>query len=246
MDTKAKILAIGLDEKVANSSIAPILEAVVEEAGVSSSGCDKAVGNLLYTLASTLPKSKSEHRAVVSRLISSRAIRSVPQVNAASKFLTKLPAQHPLDRAALEAACGAGVYTTPEQIASVVGSVLKDNHEMVAAERYSAVGKILGLVNKELPWADGKSMKEELDKQVKTILGEMSEEDKNPQLKKKSKEPRAESKAPPAKDVQDVKAGGMYAVTIFPFISFHFFFFFLFIFFFFIVLPPPPFFFSPN
>ena len=76
---------IGLSEQKAkdtakNKKLAPSLEAVIDEAKVRDSGCDKEPGNLLYQLASTITKDALKHRAFIVSKIMAGDLKSADQV----------------------------------------------------------------------------------------------------------------------------------------------------------------------
>ena len=77
---------IGLSEQKAkdtakNKKLAPSLEAVIDEAKVRDSGCDKETGNLLYQLASTISKDALPHRAFIVNKIIAGDLKTADQVS---------------------------------------------------------------------------------------------------------------------------------------------------------------------
>lgn len=77
--------SIGLSDTLAqdtvrNSKIAPILESTIKDADAEN-GCDKATGNLLYALATGLPKdAKPLHRSYIAKAIAGGKLKSSEQV----------------------------------------------------------------------------------------------------------------------------------------------------------------------
>lgn len=66
--------------------------------------------------------------------------------------------------------CGVGIVVTPEEIEKVVEKVIQQHREELLVKRYKFnVGLVLQQVRNELPWANGKSVKSEVDLQVKFI-----------------------------------------------------------------------------
>ena len=67
--------------------------------------------------------------------------------------------------AALEAACGAGIEVTEEEIKACVDSLIEKNKEALLAQRYCFPIAQLMYAMKEgrMKWADGKKSKEILD-----------------------------------------------------------------------------------
>ena len=47
----------------------------------------------------------------------------------------------------------------------------------------------MGMIRKELKWADGRLVKQEIDTQIAGILGDKTEEDKKPVQKVKQRKP---------------------------------------------------------
>jgi glutaminyl-tRNA synthetase len=77
---------IGLSEQKAkdtakNKKLAPTLEAVIDEAEVRDSGCDKDLGILLYTLASTITKDAAPHRKFMVSKIVKGDLKTTDQVS---------------------------------------------------------------------------------------------------------------------------------------------------------------------
>jgi len=192
--------SIGLDAKtaanaVANPKVTANLTDVVHEAGVSN-GCDKSIGNLLYTVATKFPANALKHRPTVCKYISKNEIKTIPQVEAAHGFLG-LVGPESYDVAEFEKKCGVGVEVSPAEIKEAVAAVIVVNKDLLLEERYRVnVGILLSQVRAKLPWADGKLAKEELEKQLKDLLGEKTAADDEKLVKKKKeKKPRAEEAA---------------------------------------------------
>ncbi|KAI5063130.1 hypothetical protein GOP47_0021677 [Adiantum capillus-veneris] len=188
-------LGIGLDERTATSALANAkvtanLTDVIREAGVEG-GCDKAVGNLLYMVATKFPNNALNHRAGFLKYITSGQVKSTPQLEAAFSFFSGIGPDN-FNEEDFEKSCGVGVEVTLEEIRKVVEAVIEENKTQILAERYRInVGLLLGKVRKELPWADGKSVKEEMDTLMRSLLGERTEEDDaKPVKKKKEKAPK--------------------------------------------------------
>src|ERR1043165_677566 len=85
--------SIGLTEQRAketakNKKLAPTLQTTIVEAGVSETGCDKATGALLYTLASTITKNANAHLNYIARAIIDNKLKAADQV--AGRFIFQL------------------------------------------------------------------------------------------------------------------------------------------------------------
>nr|CAB3464148.1 unnamed protein product [Digitaria exilis] len=189
-------LAIGLDQRtaenaLANRKVTANLTAVIAEAGVT--GCDKSVGNLLYTVATKYPANALVHRPDLINYILSEKIKNSAQLDAALSFLSTLGPDS-LDRVKFEEACGVGVVVSFEEIQSTVTDVLNENMEAIVEQRYringlGSMGSLCGQVRKKHPWGDAKSVKEEIEKKLVEILGPKTEADNAKPMKKKKEKP---------------------------------------------------------
>nr|CAB3460431.1 unnamed protein product [Digitaria exilis] len=196
-------LAIGLDQRtaenaLANRKVTANLTAVIAEAGVT--GCDKSVGNLLYTVATKYPANALVHRPDLIKYILLEKIKNSAQLDAALSFLSTLGPDS-LDRVKFEEACGVGVVVSFEEIQSTVTDVLNENMEAIVEQRYRIneltvicsfffpVGSLCGQVRKKHPWGDAKSVKEEIEKKLVEILGPKTEADNAKPMKKKKEKP---------------------------------------------------------
>jgi len=200
MGAEALALSLGIEPKRAaelnqNAKLAAVLTEVATEAGVASSGCDKAVGILLFQVATKFPPNALVHRPALLAYIVSAQIKTVVQVDAAHAFLLKL-GPDALDKSALATASGVGVEVTAEEIASTVAEVLQQNEMELKEKRYRMnVGILLAAIREKQPWADGKAAKVEFDKQLLAMLGPKTEADlAKPAKEKKAKAPAAATK----------------------------------------------------
>ncbi|RLM99617.1 glutamine--tRNA ligase-like [Panicum miliaceum] len=185
-------LAIGLDQRtaenaLANRKVTANLTAVIAEAGVT--GCDKSVGNLLYTVATKYPANALVHRPNLIKYILSEKIKNSAQLDAALSFLSTLGPDS-LDLVKFEEACGVGVVVSFEEIQSAVSDVLNENMEAIVEQRYRInVGSFCGQVRKRHPWGDAKLVKEEIEKRLVEILGPKTEAVNAKPMKKKKEKP---------------------------------------------------------
>ncbi|BBN05975.1 glutaminyl-tRNA synthetase [Marchantia polymorpha subsp. ruderalis] len=198
-EAKELFLKIGLEDKtaqnaVANPKVTANLIAVIVEAGLQE-GCGRSVGNLLYSIATKFPNNALNHRPTLLQYVTAGKIKSIPQVEAAFGFLSKFGPE-PYNLAEFESACGVGVEVSQEEIQAAVKAVIEKQKDMLLQQRYRAnVGILLSHVRAEQPWADGKVVKEEMDAQLKQLLGEKTAEDEKPLVRKKEKKPRADPKS---------------------------------------------------
>ncbi|KAI8880043.1 glutaminyl-tRNA synthetase [Backusella circina FSU 941] len=202
---------IGLSEQKAkdtakNKKLAPTLEAVIDEAEVRESGCDKDLGILLYTLASTITKDAAPHRKfLVSKIVKSD-LKTTDQVSAAIKFCEDDFKEEDFDKAT-----GVGVVVTDEQIKDAIAEYISSNKENIEKNRYKTLGITLGASKKieALRWADGGKVKNEVEAQYLALLGPKDERDA-PQKKKKEPKPAAAKKVDQVKEEETVDISKMF------------------------------------
>ncbi|KAE8293623.1 Glutamine--tRNA ligase [Larimichthys crocea] len=193
-DTLGLFTSIGLSEQKAketlkNEALSGSLKEAINQAqrACGSSGVDKAMGTLLYNLASRLKDTK--RLTFLCDCIAQCKICSELQLTAALEFVKSHP-QDPINQKEFEEACGIGVVITPEQIEEAVEKVIKKHKEQLLKERYHFnMGLLMGEARSALKWADGKVIKNEVDMQVLHLLGPKTEAD----LEKKSKPPKAKA-----------------------------------------------------
>uniref|UniRef100_A0A3B4F901 Glutamine--tRNA ligase n=1 Tax=Pundamilia nyererei TaxID=303518 RepID=A0A3B4F901_9CICH len=189
-DTLTLFTSIGLSEQKAketlkNDSLSSSLkEAITQVQRVhGASGVDKAMGTLLYSMASRLKDIK--RLAFLSESIAQRKICTELQLAAALDFVKGHP-QDPINQKEFDEACGVGVVITPEQIEEAVEAVIKKHKDQLLKERYHFnMGLLMGEARTALKWADGKVIKNEVDMQVLHLLGPKTEADleKKPKVK---------------------------------------------------------------
>uniref|UniRef100_M1B5V7 glutamine--tRNA ligase n=1 Tax=Solanum tuberosum TaxID=4113 RepID=M1B5V7_SOLTU len=193
-------LKIGLDEKtakntLANNKVTTNLTAVIHEAAVID-GCDRAVGNLLYTVATKFPANALNHRPTLLQYIVSTKIKTPAQLEAAFAFLASTASEN-LKAHDFEEACGVGVEVSKEDIERAVSEVFEEKKTNILEQRYRInVGELFGHVRKKLPWADPKVVKEVVDLKLYKLLGERTAADNEKPVKKKKEKPaKTEDKA---------------------------------------------------
>lgn len=93
--------------------------------------------------------------------------------------------------------CGVGIKITGEDIENAVSSAIKDHKSELQKQRYRFnAGMLLGKARCQVPFADGKKLKSELDLQVLELLGPKSEADlMKPSKTKAPKKPKVVEKA---------------------------------------------------
>uniref|UniRef100_A0A1A7YBV8 Glutamine--tRNA ligase n=1 Tax=Iconisemion striatum TaxID=60296 RepID=A0A1A7YBV8_9TELE len=191
-DTLTLFTSIGLSEQKAketlkNEALSSALKDAITQAqrANGASGVDKAMGTMLYSLASRLKDNK--RLAFLSDCIALRKICTELQLAAALDFVKSHP-QDPISQKEFDEACGVGIVITPEQIEDAVESIIKKHKEQLLKERYRFnMGLLMGEARSALKWADGKVIKNEVDMQVLHLLGPKTEAD----LEKKAKPQKA-------------------------------------------------------
>ncbi|XP_042000609.1 glutamine--tRNA ligase, cytoplasmic-like [Salvia splendens] len=199
-ETLDLFLKIGLDERtakntVANNKVTANLTAVIHEAAVTD-GCDRTVGNLLYTVATKFPTNALVHRPTLLKYITSLKIKIPAQLEAAFLFLAALASDN-LKIDEFEAACGVGVEVSEEDIEKSVDEIFEENKTVILEQRYRTnVGELFAHVRKKQPWADPKVVKKIIDTNLYNLLGERTATDNEKPVKKKKEKPvKAEEKA---------------------------------------------------
>ncbi|XP_068585850.1 glutamine--tRNA ligase [Cebidichthys violaceus] len=199
-DTLTLFTSIGLSEQKAKETLknealsCALKDAIIQAQRVRGpSGVDKAIGTLLYSMASRLKDLK--RLAFLSDSIVHCKICTELQLAAALEFVKSHP-QDPINQRDFEEACGVGVVITPEQIEEAVESVIQKHKEPLLKERYHFnMGLLMGEARSALKWADGKVVKNEVDLQVLHLLGPKTEADLEKKLKpQKAKVPGGEVK----------------------------------------------------
>ncbi|KAJ6982156.1 glutamine--tRNA ligase [Populus alba x Populus x berolinensis] len=186
-------LKIGLDERtarntIANNKVTNNLTAVIHEAGVTE-GCNRTIGNLLYTVATKYPANALIHRPALLGYIVTTKIKTPAQLEAAFSFLSST-ASESFELKGFEEACGVGVEVSEEDIERTVNEVFEQNKGLILELRYRTnVGDLFGHVRKRLPWADPKIVKKLIDEKLYELLGGRTAADNEKPSKQKKERP---------------------------------------------------------
>lgn len=192
-----RLVAIGLEEKVAkntvaNKKLAATMQLLLEEAGITD-GAEKIIGLAIYQLATGLNHTDpivAENRKTLVTYIKSKKIITTAQLDALIKYMKKTMK---FDAKELEEACGVGVVVTHADIVRVVSETIAANKDALMKQRYRLAGQVLGDISKQLKWGDGKVVKEVFDSQLLALIGPKTEDDN-----KKVKQKKEETKEAPA------------------------------------------------
>ncbi|GAB2251374.1 hypothetical protein Droror1_Dr00017624 [Drosera rotundifolia] len=186
-------LRIGLEEKtarntIANNKVTNNLVAVIHEAGVVD-GCDRTVGNLLYTVATKFPANALVHRPKLLAYVVSLKIKSPAQLEAAFSFFSSIGTEE-YTIAEFEKACGVGIEVSSEEIEQIVNEVLEEHKSLILEKRYRTnVGELFAHVRERQRWADPKIVKQAIETKLVELLGERTATDDKKPVKKKKEKP---------------------------------------------------------
>jgi glutaminyl-tRNA synthetase len=184
-------ISIGLSEAKAketakNKHVSESLMFLIKQARMilGDHPLEKSVGNLLYHTATRF-KGSETRRMFLLTYICSQQIATEQQLTAALEYFKSNP-MDPVNASSFEESCGVGVVVTREDIAKAVTEAVENAREELIERRYRFnVGQLMGGVRGKLKWADGKVVKEEVDKQILELLGPKTDADKAPSGGKK-------------------------------------------------------------
>lgn len=197
MDIAAKLSLLGLsetkvNETIKNKTLSALLGSIVDEAQ-GKGELNKNVGNLLYQLGTKLPQQFHKHLPLLVGYVADGRINQEAKLTAAIKFVQNHVSGE-INLSEFATTCGIGVEVSQDEIESSVALIIGKHKEALLSQRYRYnVGPLIGQVRSNLPWADSKKVKEEIDLQVLTLLGPKREEDLvKPQKVKKEKKEKPE------------------------------------------------------
>lgn len=153
-------------------------------------------GILLYHMASKIKAQILHQLPLLVKYILDNKMDTTLRIDAALDYLMKNGVQSKeINVAEFEKHCGIGIVVTPEEIDRAVEATITRNKAALVEQRYRFnVFKLMQEVREQLPWADGKQLKNEFDVQIFDLLGEKTEADLTPPAKKqKEKKPAAET-----------------------------------------------------
>ncbi|KAM3968219.1 glutaminyl-tRNA synthetase [Aphomia sociella] len=184
---------LGLSEQKAketlkNSNVTKFLLAAINEVDVKK--LPTGVGMLIYHLATKIKPQISHRLAFVCSYIVNGKLDSTLRIDAALEYLLSHVNEVNVDTKAFETSCGVGIVVTPEQVEQTVEKHMAKYKQELLEKRYRFnAGIIMQAVRSELPWADGKAIKSEVDVQILDLLGPKTEADlaPPPKAEKKSK-----------------------------------------------------------
>lgn len=188
-------------DTIKNASLASYFKDIIEEGKKCGQDIEKNMGNLLYHTATRF-KDKRRMPFLVPYIVRKK-IENEIQLTAAFEYL-KSNLVDPVNISDFEESCGVGLAITPDQIEDAVESVISSFKDELLKTRYKFnIGVLLGAVRKKLKFADGKSIKNEVDLQLLSLLGPKTEADLAPVSNTNKK-----SKAPPKSEAASISKDG--------------------------------------
>lgn len=125
-------------------------------------------GMLIYHLATKIKPQIATKLPFVCDYVAKGKLDSTLRVDAALEYLITHVNETNVDTEAFEKACGVGVVVTPEQVEQVVEKHMAKYKAELLEKRYRFnSGMVMQAVRADLPWADGKAIKNEVDIQVR-------------------------------------------------------------------------------
>lgn len=123
---------------------------------------------LIYHLATKIKPQVSAKLPFVCDYIAKGKLDSTLRVDSALEYLLSNVNEVFVDVAAFEKVCGVGVIVSPEQVEQAVEKHMAKYKQELLEKRYRfGSGIIMQAVRVDLPWADGKAIKNEVDVQVR-------------------------------------------------------------------------------
>ncbi|XP_077301013.1 glutaminyl-tRNA synthetase isoform X2 [Arctopsyche grandis] len=184
-----------LKETLKNATVTALLTAAAQH--VKDITLPKGCGMLIYHAATKIKPQIAHRLSFVTQYIATEKLDSTVRIDAALEYLLAHVSDNNVNVGEFENACGIGVVVTPEQVEQSVESKLSKFRDELLEKRYRFnTGLIMQAVRTDLPWADGKAVKNEVDVQVLDLLGPKTEADLAPVSKadKKIKTPAPASK----------------------------------------------------
>lgn len=124
-------------------------------------------GMLIYHLATKIKPQIADKLGFVCGYIKDGKLDSTLRVDAALEYLLSNVNETKVDVRVFEKACGVGVVVTPEQVEQAVEIHMAKYKDELLEKRYRYnAGIVMQAVRADLPWADGKAIKNEVDVQV--------------------------------------------------------------------------------
>ncbi|KAL1518260.1 hypothetical protein ABEB36_001908 [Hypothenemus hampei] len=159
------------------------------------------MGTLLYHLGTKTKPQIAQHLPLLIKYVVTKKLDNTLRVDKAIEYT--LSHMNKVDVNELEKYCGVGVVVTPEQIEKCVEKHINSCKQELISKRYKFnTGFLMQKVREDLPWADGKAVKNEIDVQVLDLLGPKTESDLAPVSKSNKKSVDKPKVSPKDNEVQ--------------------------------------------
>ncbi|GJQ79008.1 Aats-gln [Trypoxylus dichotomus] len=182
----------------------------------------EGAGILLYHLATKTKPQINEHLPFLVKYIASGKLNTTLRVEKAIEFL--LAHINSVNTDEFEKFCGVGVNVTPEEIEKAVEKQIQQNEKELLQKRYRFnVGLLMQKVRNELPWADGKAVKSEIDLQIFDLLGPKTEADlaPPPKLEKRSAVKSEKKKVEVVEETKKLEKNMLTILDVMKKVNFH-------------------------
>ncbi|KAJ2950521.1 hypothetical protein O0L34_g8765 [Tuta absoluta] len=190
-ETVERFKLLGLSEQKAketlkNGNVTKFLLAALNEVDIQT--LPAGAGMLIYHCATKIKPQIASKLGFVCDNISKGKLDSTLRVDTALDYLLSNVNEAIVNVAEFEKACGVGVVVTPEQVEQAVEKHMAKYKEELLEKRYRFnAGIVMQAVRADLPWADGKAIKSEVDIQILDLLGPKTEADLAPPPKTEKK-----------------------------------------------------------
>ena len=121
---RALLAGLGMDGALkqmdTNPALGTALHVALVSSGLAHGAITKPVATFLFSVASGLPENRAARRDLVAHYIGTGKLVTASQVNAALDYLKKASPEGDVKIAEFEAACGAGVVITDDELRAKV------------------------------------------------------------------------------------------------------------------------------
>eukprot|EP00760_Papus_ankaliazontas_P018601 PhM_4_TR17554/c1_g1_i1/m.55217/K01893/NARS, asnS; asparaginyl-tRNA synthetase len=192
-DVVGKLKHIGLDDKNATDfakNADRSAEVLTFFEAQKAMDADPRVRMMVFNMFSKLKP--HQHRETCAQFLLSGRIKTTPQADAATRYLSALKSSDAFVEDAFVKSCGSGIEVTKADITAAVSKAIDTVKDRLLAERYKFnAGQIMGVLKKDtgvVRWAEGSSVKEEVEAQIQALLGPRTAEDDAAPVKAKPAE----------------------------------------------------------
>ena len=161
-NTKELFLAIGLDPKVAestlkNKKVTQRLKEVIELAGIKEA--NKTVGNLLYGIATKMPETTFIHtKFFIDQVLgekSQHALQLDEGIRYVAEVVRKLGAEVKINEDEFKKEAGIGITVSDEEVVSTIEKIFEENDALIKEHGHAFdFSKLIYKARDVLKWAD--------------------------------------------------------------------------------------------